>query len=80
MTDVKKLVATFTTNEEKVLVNNIEQINGITSNDFTNPITYTIISANGETNQYTVSISNTGLPVVVIKTPNSSQIQPKTAD
>lgn len=80
VTDVKKLVATFTTNGEKVLVNNIEQISGVTSNDFTNPITYTIISANGETNQYTVSVSNTGLPLVIIETPNNATIPPKTAD
>lgn len=80
VTDYKELIATFTTNGEKVLVNNIEQISGVTVNDFTSPITYTIVSANGETNQYTVSVSNTGLPVVVIETPNNATIPPKTAD
>ena len=80
VTDVTTLAATFTTNGEKVLVNNIEQISGVTVNDFTNPITYTIISATGEVNQYTVSISNTHLPVVVIETPNNTTIPPKTAD
>lgn len=80
VTDVKNLIATFTTNGEKILVNNLEQTSGITSNDFTNPVTYTIIAADGETNQYTVSVSNTGLPVVVIETPNNATIPPKTAD
>ena len=80
VTNVKNLVATFITNGEKVLVNNVEQISGVSVNDFTNPVTYTIISADGEINKYTVSISNTGLPIVIIETPNAATIPPKTED
>ena len=80
VTSTRKLTATFTTNGERVLVNNVEQISGVSVNDFSNPVEYTVISAEGEVNRYTVSVSNTGLPVVVIETPGAAAIPPKTMD
>lgn len=78
--DRTELVASFNTNGEKVLVNNVEQVSGVTTNDFTNPVTYNVISHNGEINSYVVSVSNTGLPVVVINTKDAATIPPKTSD
>lgn len=76
----ENLIATFTTNGEKVLVNGLEQISGVTSNDFTMPITYSIVSADGTVENYVVNLTTTGLPIVVINTPDEATIPPKTAD
>ncbi|MBR4160170.1 MAG: CotH kinase family protein [Bacteroidaceae bacterium] len=75
-----KLVATFTTNGEKVYANGVEQVSGMTVNDFTAPVKYTVVAADGSRNEYTVSVSGTGLPTVIINTPNGASVPPKTAD
>lgn len=80
VTDVRNLVATFTTTAEHVYVNHVEQISGVTANDFTQPVQYTVVSADGKVNTCNVSVSNTGLPVVVIETPGAVTIPPKTED
>ena len=78
--DLNGLVATFETNGEKVLANNIEQISGITTNDFSRPVTYTIISSTGEVNRFTLQIFKSGLPVLYINTPNEAAIPNKLQD
>lgn len=80
VTDASNLVATFTTTAERVYVNHVEQISGVTANDFTEPVLYTVVSADGNVNTYNVSVSNTGLPVVVIETVGEAAIPPKTED
>lgn len=61
-----KLVPRFTVaNGATVSVNGVEQVSGKTEVDFTKPVTYTV-TADGDSRDYTVSITNTGLPVVVI--------------
>lgn len=50
----------------RVTVNGKEQTSGETEVDFTHPVTYTVTSGD-VSRDYTVSITNTGLPVVVIK-------------
>ena len=80
VTDVRNLVATFTTTGGHVYVNHVEQISGVTANDFTQPVQYTVVSADGCVSTYNVSVSNTGLPVVVIETPGAVTIPPKTED
>ncbi|MCF0176519.1 MAG: CotH kinase family protein [Bacteroidales bacterium] len=60
------LVPDFTvTSGTTVSVNGVTQTSGVTAVDFTNPVTYTL-TANGESRDYTVTITNTGLPVVVL--------------
>ena len=39
-----ELVASFETNAKQVLVNGVEQISGVTVNDFSAPVTYTVVS------------------------------------
>lgn len=78
--DASKLVATFVTNGEKVFANGVEQVSGVSVNDFTSPVEYTVISSEGARNVYTVALSGTGLPTVVINTPNGATIPPKTED
>lgn len=60
------LVPTFTVPKGvKVLVNGVEQESGVTAQDFSKPVVYTL-DADGEQVEYTVNVTNTGLPVVVI--------------
>lgn len=60
------LVPTFTVpNGVKVLVNGVEQESGVTAQDFSKPVVYTLVSGDEQV-EYTVNVTNTGLPVVVI--------------
>ncbi len=56
-TDVTALVATFVTTGASVGVGTTVQASGITANDFTNPVTYTVTAADGSTQDYTVTVS-----------------------
>lgn len=61
------LVPYFTVGEGmRVTVGGREQNSGETEVDFTHPVTYTVTSGD-VSRDYTVSITNTGLPVVVVK-------------
>lgn len=64
-----KLKPTFAVSatNSKVLVNGVEQTSEETEVDFTKPVTYTVVGAEGGTRDYTVMVKNTGLPVVVVK-------------
>src|SRR5579863_7073147 len=56
-TNVKSLIATFTTSGQKVTVNGVAQASGTTPNDFTNPATYTVTAADGSSQNYTVTVA-----------------------
>jgi NHL repeat len=56
-TDVTALVATFTTTGASVKVGSTEQVSGVTANNFTNPVIYTVTAADGSTASYTVTVS-----------------------
>lgn len=62
----------------KVLANGVEQVSGSTEVDFTRPVTYTLIN-DGSTRDYTVKITNTGLPVVVVKQSTSGNFDKVTS-
>ena len=76
--DLTSLIPSFTSNGDKVYVGNIEQKSNVSSNDFTSPITYKVLSATGETNSYNVIVRTSALPVVYINTPSSAAITSKT--
>ena len=63
-----KLKPTFTLSSDnsKVLVNGVSQESAETEVDFTKPVTYTVVGQSGGTRDYTVKVTNSGLPVVVI--------------
>ena len=74
-----KLKPTFAVPEGyKVLVDGEEQTSGGSEQDFSQPVTYTIVSeANADINHsYKVTVKNTGLPVVVIKQSKSGDFSP----
>jgi photosystem II stability/assembly factor-like uncharacterized protein len=56
-TDVSNLVATFTATGESVTVGSTVQESNVTPNDFTGPITYTVVPKKGTEKIYTVSVS-----------------------
>jgi lysophospholipase L1-like esterase len=56
-TDVSALVATFATTGASVKVGSTLQTSGLTSNNFSSPVTYTVTAANGTTQAYTVTVT-----------------------
>lgn len=56
-TGVTALVASFTTTGDSVSVDGITQTSGITANDFTSAVTYTVTAADSSTQDYTVAVS-----------------------
>ncbi len=56
-TDVKSLVATFATTGTTVKVGTTAQTSGVTANDFTNPVAFTVTAADGTTATYTASVT-----------------------
>ena len=56
-TDVTNLIATFSQSGSSVKVGATDQTSGTTPNDFTNPITYTVTAADGNTQNYTVTVT-----------------------
>lgn len=83
-----KLVPTFSVGEGcSVWVNGVEQESGVSEQDFTNPVVYTVKSADGAASKdYVVTVTNTGLPVVVLESSAGSvsflhtSVPAKTAD
>ena len=61
----------------KVELQNVDQISGVTSNDFSNPVIYQVIAANGESAQYTVIVTNAPprLPRVYINTEDNFEFK-----
>jgi len=55
-TNVTMLVASFATTGQNVTVNNTAQASGVTANNFTNPVTYTVAAEDGTTATYTVTV------------------------
>ncbi len=57
-TDVKNMIATFVASDSaKVYVNSVLQTSGVTKQDFSSPVVYTVIAEDGTTNNYTVTIT-----------------------
>ena len=56
-TDLTALVSTFTTSGATVKVGTATQTSGTTSNDFTHPVTYTVIAGDDSTQDYTVTVT-----------------------
>ncbi|HEY1548638.1 MAG TPA: hypothetical protein VGG28_12505 [Kofleriaceae bacterium] len=54
---VTGLVATFATTGASVAVGSTAQQSGVTSNDFTSPVSYTVTAADGTTQTYTVTVT-----------------------
>ena len=77
-TDVKALVASFTTTGDNVEVDSTVQKSGETPNGFTDPVVYTVIAENGSSVAYTVTVTVTepanqlATAITVSMTPNDA--------
>ena len=56
-TDVTNLVSNFVTTGVSVKVNNVVQVSGVTANDFSNQVLYTVTAADGSEKSYTVTVT-----------------------
>ena len=56
-TNVTALIATYTTSGASVNIGGTPQTSGLTANDFTNPVVYTVVAADGTTQGYTVTVT-----------------------
>lgn len=69
------LVPTFTVTEgATVTVDGAEQTSGVSAQDFRSPVTYTVTSG-GMSRDYVVTVTNTGLPVVVMTGNSGGSVQ-----
>jgi len=67
--DITNLIATFNHNGSQVFVDGFNQISGTTYNNFSNVITYTVLTSDGEQDDYDVRLTYfTGLPIFYIDT------------
>jgi 6-phosphogluconolactonase (cycloisomerase 2 family) len=65
-TAVTALVSNFATTGASMTVNSVAQVTGTTANDFTLPLVYTVIAADGSTSQYTVTVTVAGISTKAI--------------
>ena len=72
-----RLIASFLSNGVKVFVDDIEQTSGITINDYSTPLKYTVVSVDGEKNVYNVIVNSSAIPLVCINTPNGEEVTSK---
>ena len=63
-----KLIPVFTTNAVKVMVDDVEQVSGVTENDFSSPVTYQFVMRNGEIVRYTIALDFILIPQFTITT------------
>ncbi len=72
------LAASFDAGDAKVYVNGVEQISGVTVNDYSSPVTFTVRSKIEYT--FTVSLTYSSLPKVFIETAGGKEIPSKWED
>lgn len=74
----KSLIATFETESKAIFVDGTPQISGVTPNDFSQPVVYTLVSENGFKKTYTVTITwVSAIPQITIVTENQAPIVSK---
>ena len=72
------LTATFDSSGAKVYVDGVEQVSGVTVNDFSKPVTYTVKDKIEYT--FTISLEYSGLPMVFVETAGGKNIPAKWED
>jgi hypothetical protein len=56
-TNITALVATFVTIGESIVIGSTPQVNGVTVNDFSTPVIYTVTAIDSTTRDYTVTVT-----------------------
>lgn len=75
----KKLIAEFKTNAKSVLVNGVQQVSGVTENDFSQEVSYTFVGERGTKKEVVVSISwiSSEVPEIIINVENNAEVVTK---
>ena len=77
-TSLDGLAATYEFIGSSIQINDVEQENGITRNNFTDIVNVKVINKDGDSETYQINITKfTGLPIVYIETDGSVQIDSK---
>lgn len=77
-TSSKNLIASFETKAQGVFIDGVPQVSGVTLNDFSKPITYTLVSERGFKKTYSINISwASAIPQIFIVTENNAPIVSK---
>ena len=72
------LIASFSSSATSVMIDSVEQLSDSTRNDFTQPVTYTLMAEDSSTTDYEIrSHTFTGMPVVYIETEGQAPITSK---
>jgi spore coat protein CotH len=74
------LILTFEVYGSKVTVDGVVHESGVTINDFSSPVKYKVIDAYGKVDEYTISVTYSGLPVLFVHTPSNRTIPDKHSD
>ena len=72
------LAASFDCGDAKLYVDGVEQISGVTVNDYSKPVTFTVRSKIEYS--FTIQVLHSGLPMVFITTPSGKDIPSKWED
>jgi hypothetical protein len=56
-TNIRSLTATFTTTGVSVAIGSVTQVSGLTVNDFSSPLVYTVTAEDGSAADYTVTVT-----------------------
>lgn len=67
-----KLIPVFTTDAVKVMVDDVEQVSGVTEIDFASPVTYQFVMRNGEVVRYILTLDFILIPQFTITTEDPS--------
>ncbi len=59
-TNLTNLIAEFTTTGQSVKIGSTTQTSGVTTNDFTNPVVYTVLASDNTTKDYTITVTESG--------------------
>lgn len=65
-TDVTALVATFTHTGASINISGVAQVSGVTANDFSSAVTYTVVATDATEQDYTVTVSVSQVAVTEI--------------
>lgn len=65
-TDVTALVATFTHTGASIAIGAVAQVSGVTANDFTSAVTYTVTDSGGNTQDYVVTVTISQVSVAML--------------
>lgn len=76
-TDVTALKATFNIEGAEVYIGETKQESGETINNYSNPVTYRIISKQGDEHEYIVTLCYSNLPIVYITTKDNKPVVSK---